>query len=97
MKNTNKNLDILYVKDTQCKNCLFTKNKLVSDKRRKKILTECERTGQYFICHEATLAGNKTVCCKAFYRKYKNKMAVIILGDKLGVTKFIDNADFRDL
>ena len=45
-----------------CHECLYGKNKIVSDKRRAEILKQIERDDTYFICHKATIAGRECAC-----------------------------------
>lgn len=50
-----------------CDQCLFSKNKIVDDKRVNEILSDCEKNQTHFICHKGTIAG-KNVVCNGFYR-----------------------------
>lgn len=52
----------LRVAAKRCDQCLFGKNKVVSDTRRDDILRECARKDRYFECHKGTLRGDKVVC-----------------------------------
>lgn len=52
----------LLVADKPCRECLFSKDRLVSDRRKRAILRECYLKGDYFICHEATLADRAVIC-----------------------------------
>ena len=54
------------VKNQCCNECLFTKNAVVSNKRKKDILNGCKKNDNHFICHKATIEG-KDICCKGFY------------------------------
>jgi len=54
------------VKKECCNQCLFSKNAIVSNERRKDILNGCRKNDNHFICHKATIEG-KDVCCKGFY------------------------------
>lgn len=50
------------VMEERCDECLFGKNKIVSNARRSTILREIERKDSHFICHKATLAGESIAC-----------------------------------
>lgn len=58
----------LQVCSRPCDECLFSKNKLVSDQRAGEILEQCEEERTHFICHKGTLAG-KNIVCNGFYRE----------------------------
>lgn len=47
----------------RCDQCLYGPNKIVSNARRKEILTDIERADCHFICHKATIAG-QDICCR---------------------------------
>lgn len=50
----------------RCDQCLFSRNKIVSNERRKSILDDCAKQGTFFTCHKATIAGQE-ICCRGFY------------------------------
>lgn len=50
------------VMSKSCDQCLMTKNKIVSDRRRDRILEETEKNDSHFICHKATMAGKDIAC-----------------------------------
>ena len=52
----------LRVAAKRCDQCLFGKNKVVSDERRDDILRECEQKNRYFECHKGTIRKDKVVC-----------------------------------
>lgn len=60
----------LIVCSTKCDQCLFSKNKIVSDERKKEILEDCQKTGKFFVCHKASIKGKEAVC--AGFEKYKH-------------------------
>jgi hypothetical protein len=53
----------------RCNQCLFSKNKIVSDKRRKQLIQDCAKTDNHFICHKGTLRGVE-VCCAGFHEAF---------------------------
>lgn len=74
------------VKKSQCNQCLFSDNKIVSEDRKKEILRE---TGEnsHFICHKASIEGNST-CCKWFFDNIKNSK--IQMAERLWLVKEVD-------
>lgn len=79
----------LKVCDKQCDECLFTKNKIVTDKRRDELLSTVDARTDYFICHKASIVGEK-VMCRGFYEKYGNVSILISLGKSLNLISFVD-------
>jgi hypothetical protein len=57
------------VQAERCNQCLFSTNKIVSDKRRKQILQECVKTDTHFVCHKGTIKGVE-VCCSGFHEAF---------------------------
>lgn len=49
-----------------CDQCLMTKNKIVSDARRKEVLRETLRKDCAFICHKASVA-KREIACRGHY------------------------------
>lgn len=71
-----------------CGECLFTKNKIVSDDRKKDILLECKEKNNHFICHKASIKG-LNVICHGFYKQCTNP-AINTLFEKAGLVSFVD-------
>lgn len=78
---------MLEVKKKCCNQCLFSKNKIVSDERKKEIITGCLQEDSHFVCHKATIE-NKEVVCRGFYEKHTSQM--IRISQRLGAVKFVD-------
>lgn len=57
------------VYDQPCKNCLLSKDRIVSPKRAKEIIKGCAQDQSHFICHKASMEG-KDVCCHTFYEEF---------------------------
>ena len=55
---------MLEVSNKCCGQCLFSKNKIVSDERKKEVLDGCESRDTHFICHKAD-----DVVCRGFFEK----------------------------
>lgn len=56
---------------TPCNQCLFSVNKIVSDKRKVQILAACQKEQTHFVCHKGTIAGENIVC-NGFYRHHSS-------------------------
>lgn len=74
------------VTEERCDQCLFSKDKIVSDSRRKEVLNDCSSNDSYFICHKATIAG-RDVCCKGFYET--QTCNVIRIAQRLDFVQFV--------
>lgn len=46
----------------KCDQCLFSKNKIVSDERKKEILQDLKERKMHFFCHKGTLEGENIIC-----------------------------------
>lgn len=71
---------------TRCKNCLFSKDKIVSAKRKKIILEDCRKRGVHFICHKAQ---GKDVTCSGFYKKLGHTANLIRIMERIGGIEFV--------
>ena len=78
---------MLEVKKKCCNLCLFSKNKVVSDKRKKQLLDDIEREGSYFACHESTAVGG-TCVCRGFYNT--ETANIIRISQRLNMIEFVD-------
>ena len=74
---------MLKVKKKCCGQCLFSKNKIVSDKRKDQLLNEIEMEDGHFICHKS----NDHVC-RGFYEKKTSNM--IRISQRLGMVEFVN-------
>lgn len=72
----------------RCDECLFTRNRLVSEDRMAGILAECERSGAAFECHKATLSGDEYMC-RGYYDEVQP--AVARLARELGRLVFVEH------
>lgn len=75
----------LLVCEKRCDQCLYSTAKVVSDKRREALLRACRRSGRYFLCHKATLAG-KAVVCRGFFDTERNQACRV--AERLGLVEF---------
>jgi len=74
------------VKKERCNQCLFSKNAIVSNRRKKDILNGCRKNDSYFICHKATIEG-EDICCKGFYDTQTSNLIRIM--QRLGAVEFV--------
>lgn len=66
----------------KCDQCLFSKDKIVSNERKQEILEGCQREGKYFICHKSTIKDDEVVCAGFAASKY-NKSAALQVAQRL--------------
>lgn len=75
----------------RCDQCLFGKNKIVSDRRRSEVLESCIREDRFFICHKSTIRDpTEEACCRGFYDEFPAVGAVQRFGRALKVVRFVD-------
>ena len=75
------------VKKERCNECLYSKDKIVSDERRKNLLSDIQNKDSHFVCHKATIK-NEDVCCKGFYDSSTSNM--IRISQRLNMVEFVD-------
>lgn len=46
----------------KCNQCLFTKDKIVSDECKAELLRELKHNGKHFFCHKGTIKGENIIC-----------------------------------
>jgi|TARA_R110000851_G_scaffold314569_2_gene476664 hypothetical protein len=76
------------VMKTACKDCLFTKNKIVSDARKNQLLGDIKDEQSYFLCHESQEGNEATHCCKMFYDIRGHESQTIRVAQRLGMVEF---------
>lgn len=69
----------------RCDQCLFSKNKIVSNKRREQIIRECLQNDQPFLCHKGSIAGREHLYCRGFVETYPGYGQAIRLATALGI------------
>ena len=83
-----------------CKNCLLTKDKIVSDERKKDILSTIIKKQSYFVCHKSSLndeGQGEGVCCKKFYDDMGHVSQMIRIAERLNVVEFVEQPDNKKL
>jgi len=79
------------VAKTSCKQCLFSKNKIVSDDRKQEVLDSID-DGSHFTCHLASRCG-QDVCCRGFYDRNLNlkvRLAKLLEYSNPGFVEFVN-------
>lgn len=75
------------VKKECCNQCLFSKDKIVSNKRRQEILNSCRTGDHYFICHKATIE-KQDICCRSFFDTQTSNL--IRISERLNAIEFVN-------
>lgn len=68
-----------------CKNCLLSKNRIVSPKRAKEIVSNCSKEQTHFICHKTD-----DVVCKSFYDKLGFVSQMVRIAQRLNAVEFVE-------
>lgn len=79
-----------------CKNCLLSKDRIVSPKRAKEIIQDCSQKQTYFICHKASME-EKDVVCANFYQTLGYRSQLVRIAQRLNAVQFIDQPDSEKL
>lgn len=72
----------------RCAECLYGRDKIVSDARRRQILRDLARKDNHFICHKATIAG-LDICCRGDWDA-RGGGQLGRIADRLGVVEFVE-------
>lgn len=75
-----------------CKNCLLSKDSIVSPARRASIIKECTNKQIHFNCHKSTIQ-NKEICCHKFYKELGHVSQIIRIAERLNAIEFVDQID----
>lgn len=78
-----------------CDQCLMTKNKIVSDARRKQILRDTIRKDCGFTCHKATMVG-RDIVCRGHYNATGGGQLARIAG-RLGAIVMVDPKTLKEV
>jgi len=82
----------LKVYKTSCKECLLSKNRIVSSQRAKEIISDCKKKQTHFICHKATIE-NKEILCKSFYDKFGHFSQMVRIAERLNFVELIEQPE----
>lgn len=83
----------MQVYKTSCKNCLLSKDRIVSPERAKELIGSCIKENTYFICHKSSTSRNYDVCCHTFFEKFKNKIEHLRWFIENKLVTFVDQPD----
>lgn len=68
---------------------MFTKNKIVSDRRKAEVIKSCLEDDTFFVCHKTD-----NVCCNGFWNNFRNEFNLGRMAQRLNMVKFV-NVDKR--
>jgi hypothetical protein len=87
-----------------CKNCLLSKDRIVSPARMKAIINGCKKEQSYFICHKAATCdddedANKygETCCATYYKQLGHFSQLIRIMERLNGIEFQEQPDCEKL
>lgn len=72
----------------RCNECLYSKDKIVSDARRRDLIEQTK--DGWFVCHKASILG-ESVCCKGNYDSWPSKTRQ--LAEELDLIEFVPLPD----
>jgi len=79
-----------------CKNCLLSKDRIVSPKRAISIINSCAKNDTHFICHKASMEG-EDIMCRGFYDAFGDKIGKIRIMERMGAIEFVPQKDSTKL
>jgi hypothetical protein len=79
-----------------CKNCLLSENRIVSPKRAKEIIRDCDRNSTHFVCHKASMNGEEVVCSK-FFNTIGYRSQMVRIAQRLNCLEFVEQSDTEKL
>lgn len=68
----------------KCGECLFTQNRIVSDKRAAQIIRKCAREDVHFECHKGTAIGQE-IACRGFHEAFPHIGQLRRIAERLGM------------
>lgn len=79
----------------RCDQCLYGKDKIVSNARRSEILLKIKREDSYFVCHKASIQGVRAACRGDWDQRGCGQLGRIM--GRLGAIQFVDEPDLAKL
>lgn len=79
----------------RCNECLYGKDKIVSNERRSEILRKIRQRDSYFVCHKASIVGVEAACHGDWEQRGCGQLGRIM--DRLGGVVFVAEADLAKL
>lgn len=83
-----------------CKNCLLSKNSIVSPERRSDILEQIKSKQSYFVCHNSTTSEESSeqgICCRKFYDDLGHVSQLIRIAERCNAIEFVDQPHEKKL
>lgn len=77
------------VQSKKCDQCLFSKNLIVSEKRREQIIQRCIANDKYFVCHKGSLVS-RDVCCRGFWDNFKDRFNLGRIVQRLNMVREVE-------
>lgn len=71
-----------------CQNCLFSKDKIVNNERKRGIIKDCIQNQSHFTCHKATMK-NEDIVCHGFFSHMGDVSQLVRIAKRLGVVEMI--------
>lgn len=79
-----------------CKNCLLSKDRIVSSKTAKGIVKDCISNQSYFICHKASIQG-KDIMCKSYFDSFGHTVQLVRIAQRLNCLEFVEQSETEKL
>lgn len=79
-----------------CKNCLLSKDRIVSPKRANEIIRGCKNEQTYFVCHKASIEGREIVCA-TFYKTIGHISQMVRIAGRLRAVEFVEQPESEKL
>jgi len=81
----------VHVRGKQCKNCLFTSNRLVEGSRAREIVEHTRgEEGSSFICHRSQVSDEPSSICRGWWDHFAMEDNLFRLVSALGLVTFIE-------
>lgn len=74
----------------RCNQCLYGPDTIVTNERRAQLLRGLERRDDWFICHKATIAGQKVACRGDWDQRRCGQVGQV--AERLQLVEFVDEA-----
>jgi hypothetical protein len=81
------------VQKSNCNQCLFSNNRIVSTKRAEQIIKKCMKDDTFFVCHKSSLAskdGHGDVCCKGFFDNFGERINLGRIAMRLNAVQYVE-------
>jgi hypothetical protein len=79
-----------------CKNCLLSKDRIVSSQRAKQIIQDCVQKQTHFVCHKASM-NDEEIICNTFFEKFGYYSQMVRIAERLGMLEFVDQPESKKL